>query len=395
VTFVRATAMAGIFSLVAAACASDATRVVSGDLIEITDAQESTAREDVPSALSNPTADGLPRPLVDPAEIISGGPPPDGIPPIDEPLFLRPRNVDFLADNEPVVAIEVNGDARAYPVQIMTWHEIVNDTIGGTPVTVSYCPLCNTALAYDRRLGNRILDFGTSGSLYRSALVMYDRQTESLWSHFSAEAIAGHLTEEKLEVLPMAMAGWAQWRDANPDGLVLSRETGHSRNYGTNPYQGYDDINSSPFLFRDETDDRLLAMTRIVGVQDEDDALGVQLEHLLEGNVVQAELGARDIVVWATPGTASALDTHDIAQGRDVGTTGVFESRVGDQALTFESSGEGFRDNETGSTWNVFGEGTGGPLEGERLQRVVHVDTFWFAWAAFLPDSTVVPPRQV
>jgi len=223
-------------------------------------------REDLPSALVDPDADVLPDPIVDTAEIISGGPPPDGIPPIDEPTFLPTGAVDFLADDEPVLALEIEGDARAYPIQVMIWHEIVNDTVGDTPVSVTYCPLCNTAVAVDRRVGDRVLSFGTSGSLYQSALVMYDRQTESLWSHFTGQAIAGVLTGAELDSYPVATVAWSDWRDAHPDGLVLSRDTGHDRDYGRNPYPGYDDIDNPPFLFEGEVDARLAAKTRIVGV---------------------------------------------------------------------------------------------------------------------------------
>lgn len=363
----------------------------AGDLVEI-DQVESTSKEDVSSALDDPSADGLPAPLVDMRLVISGGPPPDGIPSIERPRFHRTGDVKFLKDREPVIAIEIDGDARAYPVQILTWHEIVNDTIGGDPVTVSYCPLCNSAIAYDRRLGERILDFGTSGMLYNSALVMYDRQTESLWSHFSAEAIAGALTGQELTRHPTAMVGWAEWRDAHPDGLVLSRETGHDRDYGRNPYIGYDDVSQAPFLFQGDNDGRLQAKVRVVGIRDGEDAVAVQLEPLLEQGVVEVRLGAQNLVVWAKAGTASALDTGEIADGRDVGTTGAFVAEVDGERLGFERKGEVFRDKQTGSSWNVLGEAIHGPLAGTQLRRVSHVDTFWFAWAAFLPETKVVPP---
>ena len=385
--------------MVAAACGTAARELGApgdgsddGELIEV-EQVASTAKEEWPSALEQPLPDGLPQPLVDMQRVVSGGPPPDGIPPIDRPLFHKAREVNFLKDQEPVVAVELGGEARAYPVQILTWHEIVNDTIGGHPVTVTYCPLCNSAIAYDRRLGERILDFGTSGRLYNSALVMYDRQTESLWSHFDAQAIAGILTGEELDRHPAAMVGWGEWRDANPDGLVLSRETGHDRQYGRNPYTGYDDIDKSPFLFDGDADGRLQPMTRIVGLEgeDEDDAVAVQLEPLLEGGVVQVDLGGRDVVVWAKRGTSSALDSSAISEGRDVGTTGAFLSQVDGEHLRFERDGDVFRDDQTGSIWNVLGEAVSGPHAGVQLQRVRHVDTFWFAWAAFLPDTEVVP----
>lgn len=210
--------------------------------------------EEVPSALDNPTDEGFPAPFLDPAELLSGGPPPDGIPSIDEPKFLAVEEVDFLEDDEPVLALQVGEETRAYPVQVLIWHEIVNDTVDGIPVAVTYCPLCNSAVAYDRRLDDRVLSFGTSGMLYNTALVMYDRQTESLWSHFTGQALIGHLTGAQLDVFPMSTISWADWRDANPDGLVLSRDTGHDRDYGTNPYPGYDDVDTAPFLFEGETE---------------------------------------------------------------------------------------------------------------------------------------------
>ncbi len=363
------------------------------DLIEI-DQVASTERENGLSALDDPTADGLPAPTIDLDRLVSGGPPPDGIPAIDRPLFNPTGDVNFLDDREPVVAIEVGGDARAYPVQILTWHEIVNDTVGGEPITISYCPLCNSAIAYDRQVGDRVLDFGTSGLLYNSALVMYDRQTESLWSHFTAQAVAGVLTGEELSRRPTALVAWSEWRSANPDGLVLSRSTGHQRDYGRNPYTGYDDIDQSPFLFDGEADGRLRAMTRMVGINEGDDAVAVQLDALLEVGVLEASLAGRDVVVWALPGTASALDDSRIPDGRDVGTTGVFEAELDGRRLSFERMDEGFVDEQTGSLWNVLGEAVEGELAGRRLARVAHVDTFWFAWAAFLPDTAIVPPLE-
>ena len=140
-------------------------------------------------------------------------------------------------------AIDIDGDLRAYPVQILKWHEIVNDTVGGIPVAVSYCPLCNTALAYDRRIDRRIMEFGTSGLLWNSALVRYDRQTETLWSHFTGQGILGELTGIKLDTYPVATVPWAMWREANPEGLVFTRDTGFDRDNGRNPYPGYDDVN--------------------------------------------------------------------------------------------------------------------------------------------------------
>ena len=337
--------------------------------------------------------EGAPEPLVDLDEIRSGGPPPDGIPSIDDPSLLSAGEVDFLEDNEPVLALTVNGESRAYPVQIMMWHEIVNDTVGGVPVAVTYCPLCNSALVYDRRSDDRVLEFGTSGLLLNSSLVMYDRQTETLWSHFTGAGIVGELTGEELETYAVATVAWQTWRDANPDGLVLSRDTGFDRSYGQNPYPGYDDVNGRPFLYEGEVDGRYTAMTRVVGIEQGEEALAVPLASLQEAGVIETEIAGNDLVVLWTAGTASSLDAFDVAAGEDVGATGVFVPIVEGQTLTFSSgggAGDTFVDDETGSTWNVLGQATDGPLAGAQLEALPHVDTFWFAWSAFRPDSAVI-----
>jgi Protein of unknown function (DUF3179) len=399
----RVRLVAGIVALglLAAACGDDgdnSSEAASTPRRESTagstgtaDQVEPSPAEDVPSALDDPDHESFPDPLVDPDDLQSGGPPPDGIPAIDEPRFLPPDQVDFPDDTEPVMALQVGDDARAYPMQIMTWHEIVNDTVDGIPVAATYCPLCNTAVAYDRRLGDRVLDFGTSGLLYNSALVMYDRQTESLWSHFTAQAIVGHLAGQELDVFPVAIVSWADWRAAHPDGLVLSRDTGHERDYGRNPYPGYDDVDSPAFLFDGEVDDRLAAKERVVGIEQDGDAVAVRHDELSERGVLEVDVGGTELVVWLEPGTASALDTASVAEGKDVGASGVFVPVVDGRTLSFQRTDDGFVDDQTDSRWNVLGQATDGPLAGNTLEPVVHVDTFWFAWGSFLPDTRIVP----
>ncbi|MDP6514688.1 MAG: DUF3179 domain-containing protein, partial [SAR202 cluster bacterium] len=201
------------------------------------------------------------------SEIFSGGPPRDGIPPIDSPKFIPVSDTpDYMNDNEPVVTLEINGESKAYPVAILMWHEIVNDVVGGVPVTVTFCPLCNTAIVFDRRLGDTVYDFGTSGNLRKSDLVMWDRQTESWWQQINGEAIVGELTGAKLTFIPAPMVSWADYRDATPDGELLSRETGFGRNYNRAPYTGYDELDNTPFLFSGQIDDKLPAMERVVGM---------------------------------------------------------------------------------------------------------------------------------
>ena len=174
------------------------------------------------------------------SEIFSGGPPRDGIPPIDNPMFVDVADPpEYMSDDEPVISLEIEGAAKAYPLAILMSHEIVNDELGGIPVSVTYCPLCNTSIVFDRRVGGRVLDFGTSGNLRNSDLVMWDRQTESWWQQITGEAIVGELTGTRLTFIPAAVVSWAQFREAYPDGQLLSRDTGFRRNYGLPPYSGY------------------------------------------------------------------------------------------------------------------------------------------------------------
>jgi hypothetical protein len=340
--------------------------------------------------LRDPTDPGLPRPLVDTTQILSGGPPPDGIPAIDHPKFQRANQVNWIADQEPVLALSIGNDTRAYPVQVLIWHEIVNDTVGGVPVAVTYCPLCNTAIAYGRLNGSRVLSFGTSGELYDSDLVMYDRQTQSLWVQFLGEAVAGVLTGTELADYPVQTISWKEWRGTHPDSWVLSKDTGFDRPYGTNPYTGYDNIGASPFLFRGRLDTRFAAMTRVVGIRVGSDAVAIPLAVLVHRRALNVEVGGQPLVVFWSGGTSSALDSSSIAAGRDVGSTGVFLASLDAEPLSFRASVGGFRDLQTGSAWNLLGQGIAGPLRGRALTPVAHDDTFWFVWAVFLPQTRLL-----
>jgi hypothetical protein len=261
------------------------------------------------------------------AEFQSGGPGKDGIPPIDEPRFLSAGDVDFLEAQEPVIELVVRGEARAYPIQILIWHEIVNDVVADTPVAVTFCPLCNTAIVFDRRLEGRTLDFGTTGNLRNSDLVMYDRQTESWWQQFGGMALVGELTGSRLERLPSRIVSWREYASEHPDGLVLSRETGHEREYGRNPYGGYDDVDSPPFFpTANPDDDRLPPKERVVFVERGDDAVAVPFSVLREHGSVDIEVGGEKLVVRWRAGVASPLDDWDVPLGRDVGAAEVLEN---------------------------------------------------------------------
>jgi hypothetical protein len=350
-----------------------------------------SAREDAPSALENPANPDFPDPLIDLEHLVSGGPPPDGIPPIDEPNFQPAREVDWLEGREPLLSLTVGGETRGYPLQVMTWHEIVNDTVGGVPVAVTYCPLCNSGVAFEREAGERLLDFGTSGMLYADNLVMYDRQTESLWPQLTGQASVGVLTGTQLEAIPMGVVGWDQFRTAHPDALVLTRDTGHDRPYGRNPYAGYDNPNGGLLVEPPGgRDPRLPVKARVVGIHLRGDAVAIVRDLVAQDGVLPVTVGGRDLVVWHRPGQRSALDDEQIDSGQEIGTVGVFDARLDGRELSFTANGDGFTDDQTGSVWNVLGQATAGRLAGKQLRPVTHLDTFWFAWVAFRPDTRLV-----
>ena len=325
------------------------------------------------------------------SEILSGGPPKDGIPALDAPRFVSAAEADaWLEDREPVIFFQLGADARAYPLQIFMWHEIVNDVVDGVPVAVTFCPLCNSAVAFRRTVDGQVLDFGTTGRLRFSNLVMYDRQTETWWQQATGEAIAGALTGARLEPLPAAVISWAEFKRAAPDGRVLSRETGFSRPYGNNPYSGYDDMDNAPFLYRGpQTPGQLPPMARVLTIEHQGEAAAYPYEALAQAGAVNDTVGGAPVVVFWQAGTASALDAGSVAAGRDVGSAAAYLRRVAGRTLTFLPAAEGFTDAETGSAWNLLGEAFSGPLTGARLEPVVSINHFWFSWAAFRPETRI------
>ncbi len=243
------------------------------------------------------------------SEIMSGGPPKDGIPAIDNPRFTDVSKVKGLADTVPVISFTLNGESKAYPLGILMRHEIVNDRIGGIPVAVTYCPLCNAAIVFDARLDGKVLDFGTTGKLRNSDLVMYDRQTESWWQQFLGEGIVGSMTGKRLEMLPSRIEAFGRYKKAHPNGKVLLSAFGGS-SFGANPYVGYDS-SAQPFLYRGLLPNGIPALMRVVAVGDEAWSMALlrKKKRIEKGNLV---------LTWEA-GQNSALDTRDISKGKDVG----------------------------------------------------------------------------
>jgi hypothetical protein len=334
--------------------------------------------------------DMFPVSLVDRERIVSGGPPADGIPSIDDPVIVAASGVDWLADAEPVMVLEINEVARAYPIQIMTWHEIVNDVVGDVDIAVTFCPLCNSGVAYERNVDGVVLDFGTSGALYQANLVMYDRQTESLWTQFDGRAVLGTSAGSQLVSRPLTTISWGDFRTAHPDGEVLSRDTGFSKPYGRNPYGAYE-RREDPVagFYTGEVDSALTPFTRVIGIEINGNDLAIVRRGVAERGVGTVELAGRSLTVWHHDGTASPIDTPLIADGGDIGAIAVFVAEVDGVASTFEQRDGTIVDLETESVWNPFGRAIEGPLMGTQLEAVAHHDTFWFAWATFQVEPVV------
>ena len=336
------------------------------------------------------------------SEIGSGGPPRDGIPPLDGPAFIPAAHAEaWLKPQEPVIAVREGDTARAYPLQILIWHEIVNDTIAGRPIVVTFCPLCNTSLVFDRRVGDRELTFGTTGNLRYSDLVMWDRQTESWWQQATGEAIVGELTAKRLGRVRSAVLSFEEFRAAYPSGEVLSRagadqemerKGGGRRHYGSNPYIGYDRADQSPitaFWGDRPLDTRLPPKARVAVATFADPPIAYVTDGLTGAVAMNDTIAGRQLVLFFLSGVASPLDRSLTSEGADVGQAIFYDAAVDGRALSFRASGRTFIDEQTGSTWSVTGVATAGPLSGKRLAMLDHEFTYWFIWPVFRPATEV------
>ncbi len=328
------------------------------------------------------------------SEILSGGPPKDGIPALKDPQFVSVSEADaWLKPKEPVILVQVGEDARAYPIQILIWHEIANDTVGGEPLIVTFCPLCNTAIAFKRTINGKVLDFGTTGRLRYSNLIMYDRQTETWWQQATGEAIAGELTRTQLEFYPATIISWQDFKTSYPDGKVLSRETGYLRDYGHNPYIGYDDVDNPPFLYQGPpTPNELPPVARVLTIDLNGEAVAYPYEVLEKLGVVNDTVGGETVVIIWQAGTVSPLDGGSTASGRDVGAAAAFSRRLDDQTRSFSFMDGKIFDDQTNSEWNILGQAIAGELKGRQLTPVIAINHFWFSWAAFKPETRIYQP---
>jgi len=205
--------------------------------------------------------------LIDSSKIMAGGPPKDGIPAINEPKFVKVENALHMQENDRILGIEVNGVAKAYPIGILNWHEIVNDQIENVGFAVTFCPLCGTGVAFSSLVNGKHLNFGVSGLLYNSDVLLYDRETESLWSQIISKAISGKLKGNKLQKLPVTHTTWVDWKETHPQTVVLSDKTGYSRDYRRNPYSGYEKSRGLYFQVTNKAPDNFHPKERVLGLE--------------------------------------------------------------------------------------------------------------------------------
>ncbi len=305
----------------------------------------------------------------------------DAIPPLNHPRYEPADAAEaWLRPDDLVLGYAAGGGAWAYPVRILNFHEIVNDTLAGEPVLISYCPLCFSGIVYSRRLEGRVLRFGNTSALYESDLVMLDYETGSYWWQVAGRAIVGPLTGARLEPLPSMMTTWADWRALHPDTLVLSRDTGFNRPYDRDPFANYADfVNNGrfPFPVSDASrDPRLLPATVVLAVKVGDAARAYPIE-ALGRRAIQEVLDGQEIVVFIDAEARSG---------------GAYRPVVAGRRLRFVLEDGRFRDRETQSTWDLAGRAVSGPLKGQRLEPLPTRTAFWFAVVAAEPRITVYAP---
>ena len=302
--------------------------------------------------------------LLNPKKILSGGPPKDGIPSIDNPKFETAEEADkWLKDDDLILGLNYNGVVKAYPHRILNWHEIVNDFANGERVLITYCPLCRTGIAFKPIVNDQEIEFGTSGKLYNSELIMYDRLTDSYWPQSLGMAVVGPSTGKILEKVPLDTVRWKDWKKVHPDTEVLSRTTGFIRDYNRNPYGGIQKSDRVSFPLSNE-DSRLKPKVIIYGAEFDGIAKAYSENDVQQEKLINDAVGGIPIVVvWYN----------------DLNTVKIFERSFENQTLQFSLEGNEIKDQD-GNTWTVQ----------DMLDKLKIVDTFghfWFAWAAFFPET--------
>lgn len=325
--------------------------------------------------------------------------PKGSFPTLDNPKFVnKTEGQEMFFSKEPVIAVEINGIAKAYPLNILTMHEIANDELEGVSILVTYCPLCNSGIVYNRVLNHNgeieILEFEASGMLRNSDMVMLDRKTETLWQQLMGTAIVGYYNEAELEVIPSLIISVEEFFNRYPNGQMLSKKTGFvetEKNYGYNPYKKYDEKESpiQHFFNSDKVDRRLPAMERIVDIENNGDYKIYSFTSVAKKGVINDTFKTSNVVLFYKSGTISVLDENDISSSKNIGSVTVFNANVDGNILVFAKEKDVFIDVDTKSKWDITGYCYTGKFKGKQLQIQPHSNHFAFAWLAFNPNCEI------
>lgn len=309
----------------------------------------------------------------------------DSIQPIDMPRFVRASEVTWLGGKSPVIAVTTPTLAKAYPLAVLMQHLVVNDLLGTHPIAVTFCPLCNSPMVFSRQVGDETLRFSASGTIRNNGFIMWDEQTESWWQQFTGVAIVGAYSGTQLQPIASQVVGWSVFKERYPNGYVLEGE--QDKQYGRNPYIGYDS-NPQPMLYVPANDTRLFATERVLAGVVAGVPMAYPFSLLSKRAVLNDTIENMAVVAFWQKGAASAQDNVSIDQSRDVGMAVLFSRQLGEMRLTFRYEMDGtFRDNETNSTWNIFGECVAGDLRGSMLATLPAYPYFWFAWSTTYPET--------
>ena len=326
--------------------------------------------------------------------------PKGSFPTLDFPKFVsKEKGLSMFFAKEPVIAIEIDGKAKAYSLNILTMHEISNDVLSDIPILVTYCPLCNSGIVYHRKLEyngkENLMEFEPSGMLRNSDMVMLDRNTETLWQQLMGVAIVGELDKKELDILPSLIISVEEFFNRYPHGEIMSKKTGFAeseKNYGTNPYKNYDNENAKPyerFFDSDKIDKRLPPMERIVDIENNGNYKVYTLSDIENKGVINDTFKSKKVVLFHQSGTVSILDQANINESKDIGTIAVYNRKLDSKELTFEKVNKIFKDIQTNSSWDITGYCYDGKLKGKQLQIEPHSNHFAFAWLAFYPETEI------
>lgn len=319
---------------------------------------------------------------------------------LNNPKFIsKDEGLKSFISKEPVLSVDINGIAKAYPLNMLSIHEIANDTLSGIPILATFCPLCNAGIVFDRRLKHKgkeyLLDFEVSGMLRKSDMVMADKQTETWWQQLEGKGIVGTLEGAELSVIPSLVISVEEFFNRYPNGKILSKNTGipnAEESYGINFYKNYDDPNNKPydrFFSPDEVDPRLPAMERIVDIRSSGEFKVYPFSAVKKNGVINDEFNGKNVVLFYQPGTISVLDEKEIKNSKDVGMVTVFKPYFDGKLLKFKKIGDKFIDENTNSVWDITGRCIEGKLASKELEIEPHGNHFAFAWLAFHPETKI------